>query len=159
MLSDASVFPHLFNGAAHGSGVHRGFWTRMHNQFPIIRDIINRIIEDDPSYNKIYVTGHSLGGALAQAFYMNWNTKYPESSLNTARNNESALKPSMFKMFRETALKFFNPTIVNRATENQMFNRVVTAVFSENQLKTIRETAETLKETALKFLKPTDLMN
>jgi hypothetical protein len=46
-------------------GVHRGFWTAWQAMAPAIRTAIDRVTADHPDLG-LYITGHSLGGALAQ---------------------------------------------------------------------------------------------
>jgi len=46
-------------------GAHRGFVNGLINLSPIIIDRVKRLLVDHPDTKKIFVTGHSLGGAYA----------------------------------------------------------------------------------------------
>lgn len=90
MSTDMSCFPYYPNPEEKewkGFGVHRGFFNRVHNQYFEIVEIL-RDKKKFPELEKIYVTGHSLGGALAQVFYLIYN------SPNEFSQEAAALKPA-----------------------------------------------------------------
>jgi hypothetical protein len=74
--TDASLFPFYTTPDQkewRGFGVHRGFYNHVHNQYYEIMEIL-RDQTKFPGMKKLYVTGHSLGGALAQVFYLIYNS-------------------------------------------------------------------------------------
>eukprot|EP00884_Botryococcus_braunii_P006437 jgi/Botrbrau1/15795/Bobra.4_1s0146.1 len=59
----------FLNSIIKGAKVHKGFYTQLVDMFPELKDKINKLLEkagvQPQELQRIFVTGHSLGGALA----------------------------------------------------------------------------------------------